>query len=303
MNQPLISEIEADIRDTEINHALYEELNFSARTDAIDFIDFHVVDRIEGLLQQVEQSGELHKLKQYAEKVRNELEQINAGLFKQLRENIKQGIYRNGSFKKMVDAHLGYNVGDLTRNGGVGYDNLDLFINGLLSEQAAPEATVQRESEMVFYQKIPARIIFELSELAKMNKDDVFFDLGSGLGQAVMLINLICGCKAYGVEYEPAYNDYAQTQASQLNLADVAFMNADAREADYSTGTVFFMYTPFNGDILYEVLQLLKNESKTRPVRIFTCGPCSYAVGMEKWLNCLNGSGEDIDKLYEFVSM
>jgi SAM-dependent methyltransferase len=156
---------------------------------------------------------------------------------------------------------------------------------------------------MVFYQKTPARIIFELVEKTFITKDDIFFDLGSGLGQAAILVNLLAGAKARGVEFEPAFCSYAGECAEQLNLPDVSFINADARQTDYSEGTVFFMYTPFKGEILQDVLALLRNESLTRKIKIITYGPCTFQVASEGWLDITVSNNDNIDKPAVFTSI
>lgn len=93
---------------------------------------------------------------------------------------------------------------------------------------------------MVFYQKTPGRVIFELAEKCRFTEDDVFFDLGSGLRQVAILVHLLTGMAAKGIEFEPAFCNYARVFAAALNLTGVTFINIDARDADYSTGTVFF---------------------------------------------------------------
>ncbi len=139
-------------------------------------------------------------------------------------------------------------------------------------------------------------------ELAQLSPTDVFFDIGSGLGQVVILVNLISGAVARGIEYEPAYCEYAKIGASQLNLVNVEFINADARAGDYSQGTVFFLYTPFEGKMLEDMLEVLQEESRTRAIKVFTYGPCSPLVARQNWLTCVNGKGDHFYKLYEFRS-
>jgi precorrin-6B methylase 2 len=296
----VLAEIQADIQAIEEDEAIYQEINFNNRANAIDFIDFHIIDRIEGLLQNPEQTEELNILQQRAEKVKTDLEKIDAHLFKQLREKIRTGTYTGTSFRQTIDQYLEH---DVIPADNIGYDNLDDFINGLLSDQVIPEATMEREPEMVFYQKTPVRIIFEIAELAALEPDDVFFDLGSGLGQVSILVNLINGTPTKGVEYEPAYCNYAKACASQLNLSNVEFINIDARQADYSLGTVFFLYTPFEGEILQTVLEILQKESLKRAIRIFTYGPCSEIVAQQNWLSCVHGEANDPYQLCEFKSL
>ena len=58
----MISEIQFDIEKTKAETSMYELGNFNRRTDAIDFIDFHIIDRIEGMIQEVGRNSELIKL-------------------------------------------------------------------------------------------------------------------------------------------------------------------------------------------------------------------------------------------------
>lgn len=296
-----ITEIQTDIQAIEEDETIYQEINFTNRANAIDFLDFHIIDRIEGLLQNLEQNEELIILQQRAEKIKFDLEKIDNDMFIRLREKIRTGVYNGASFKEMIGQYCGYDYANDPDK--IGYDSLDDFINGLLSDQVIPEATMERKPEMVFYQKTPTRIIFELAELAVLRRDDVFFDLGSGLGQVPILVNLISGTPTKGVEYEPAYCNYANTCASQLNLSKVEFINTDARLADYSRGTVFFLYTPFEGSILQTVMEILQKESQGRTIRIFTYGPCSETVAKQNWLSCIKGEANDPYQLCAFKSL
>jgi hypothetical protein len=83
---------------------------------------------------------------------------------------------------------------------------------------------------------------------------------------------------------EAAYVNCARQSAHELNLNNVTFIQQDAREADLSSGTVFYLYTPFLGTILRAVLDLLRREAVSRQIRICTFGPCTPIVGEERWL-------------------
>jgi len=298
----ILSEIRSDIFTVEKNPAILRETNFDERTNAIDFLDFYVIDRIEGLLREIGLDEKPGMLKQRALKLKRKLEKIDARLFKQLHEKIKSGICRQASFREMVHAHMGTYFTDNSRRDMIGYDNLDVFINRLLSDKGMPEPILKRKPEMVFYQKTPARIIFALAELAELRQHDVFFDIGSGLGQAAILVNLLSGVAVKGIEYEPAYCSYSIECATPLNLTNVEFINADAPYEDYSGGTVFFMYTPFEGSMLLDMLEILRKESQKRTIRLLTYGPCSPCVAQQNWLRCLNGDGHDPYSLYHLRS-
>lgn len=220
-------------------------------------------------------------------------------MFAHLREQISTGSCTGSFFKSLIGQYLG-DTGSHADN--IGYDHLDTFLNGLLSDQPVPEASLTRMPGMLFYQKTPARIIFELAERAALQLDDIFFDLGSGLGQVVILVHLLTDAAARGVEYEPAYWRYAQGCITGLKLSNVECFNKDARSGDYSRGTVFFMYTPFEGSMLEEMLAILRKEAAKRVIRIFTYGPCTFPVAEQDWLCCKSGIVDDPYRLYEFSS-
>lgn len=296
-------EIQSDIETIEQNAALYQETNFDSRVEAIDYIEFNIIDRIEGLLQAIQPPAELIVLKQYAERVKRQLEAIDDNLFQRLRANIRRGACTGTALKGLIDKYVGPDSNGSQKQDEIGYDNLDVFINGLLLSQAVPLETKVREAEMVYYQQTPARIIFELAEKAQLTAEDVFYDLGSGLGQVPILVHLLSGATAKGIEFEPAYCDYANLSAADLNLSGVAFINADARTADYTEGTVFFMYTPFEGSILQDVLARLREESCHRKIRLFTYGPCTPQVSRQSWLKRLDQNGDHLYKLGVFSSL
>ena len=156
---------------------------------------------------------------------------------------------------------------------------------------------------MVFYQPTPGRIIFELVERAALQKQDTFYDLGSGLGQVVILVRLLSGARAKGIEFDPAYCEYARRCAQDLNLSGVDFVNVDAREANYDDGTVFFLYTPFEGKMLQEVLARLKGEARERTIGVYTYGPCTLEVSRQDWLKSVDESAYHVNSLAVFRSV
>jgi len=147
---------------------------------------------------------------------------------------------------------------------------------------------------MVEYHKTPVRVALGLAR--RIAPGDVFVDLGAGLGQVVLLAHLLTGVMATGVEIEPAFCRYARNCAAGLGLpvtvdpgdtgapAAVRFLEDDARFADYSMATVFFMYTPFTGELLEQEFGILRRQSLSRPFTLVTYGPCTMAVAGQSWL-------------------
>jgi SAM-dependent methyltransferase len=164
------------------------------------------------------------------------------------------------------------------------YDDLDVIVNRLLRAGRMPGPTRDLEPNMVEFYKTPARVVFGLAERVSWGPEDVFFDLGSGLGQVVLLVHLLTGVAARGVEIEPAYCEYARGCAMAHGLGDVKFIEGDARDADLSAGTVFFLFAPFRGEVFCKVMERVKAVAASRTIRVISYGPCSAEIARLDWL-------------------
>ena len=297
----IIAEMQSDLWAIENDEAAYEETSYLDRVEAIDFIEFHIVDRIESMLQRGDQTDGLAALRQRAVMTRDRLEEANSGFVQRCRANIASGNSTCADLKRLFDE---FNERSSKKRApdDIGYDSLDMFVNDLLRVQTTPKETHAREPEMVFYQPTPTRVVLELIEQANITQHDVFYDLGSGLGKVPILVSLLSGAMAKGVEFEPAYCEYARQSARGLGLDRVEFINSDARQAHCSDGIVFFMYTPFEGKMLQEVLQRLQVVSRERVIRIGTYGPCTPQVSSQDWLKRVNRHSNDVYKLAIFTS-
>jgi hypothetical protein len=77
-----------------------------------------------------------------------------------------------------------------------------------------------------------------------------------------------------GIELEPS-------------SVDCSRKSGDARAADLSDGAVFYLYTPFIGTILLDVLNSLRHDAVRREIRICTFRPCTRVVAEEQWLSVI----------------
>lgn len=216
---------------------------------------------------------------QRAETLQQHLEAANERVVARLRARIRAGRYTPAglarAFAKLAEH-------DLTRD----YDALDLLVAMLLDRGEVPPEQVALEPEMVRYQPTPAKLILAFLERAQVGPSDVVVDLGSGLGWVAIVSALLRGARARGVELEPVYCAYAERCAEHLNLRGVQFIQADARSADLAGGTVYFMYTPFRGALLAEVLGRLRLLAASQALRLCTYGPCTAEVARScaSWL-------------------
>lgn len=161
---------------------------------------------------------------------------------------------------------------------------LDEFIGGLLDIGEQPDETRPREREMIQYEVAPASVILELAQQVALAPGSVFYDLGAGLGIVVILFHLLTGAASKGVEFEPAYCQAAVSSAARLKLDYVSFINADARDLTYTDGNLFFMFTPFKGQIMRDVLHRLYAQASARPITVAAFGYCTLEIAAAAWL-------------------
>jgi hypothetical protein len=216
-----------------------------------------------------------------AKVLRTRLEAANAELYQSVRSDIVRG-GRPHALLQWLQNSAGQNESQVPS--GLGFDCRDELLSGVLQLREPSEPDLQRLPEMVPYQPTPVRHILNLIAANALSEEDVFVDLGSGLGHVPLLVSMLTGARSLGVEVEAAYVTSAQECAQSLHLSRVHFMAQDARAADLSLGTVFYLYSPFVGSILTEVLNMLRMESTRRRIKICSLGPCTRAVANEAWL-------------------
>jgi Histone methylation protein DOT1 len=275
----LVSQWEGDDSLLEANH-------LCRRAEVLDQLDAYFSDADFDLID-----SELH---QRARAICTRLEAANSELYQAIRHEIQRGICPAA----FVQLRLRSKSDRSAR--GNGYDYLDELISGVLQFDEPAEEPVHIGPEMVFYQPTPARHIFAMITAGAISADDVLVDLGSGLGHVPLLVSICTGARSIGVEVEPSYVACARQCAERLNLNRVTFFEGDARDADFSSGTVFFLYTPFRGSILQAVMNSLKEQAAARPIKICTFGPCTSTIAEEPWLEAM--TTPETDRITVFLS-
>ncbi|WP_460709601.1 class I SAM-dependent methyltransferase [Lysobacter terrae] len=224
------------------------------------------------------------------------LDALNAALYAATREAI-----RTGSGVGRLPGWAQPSTFEEPAERGNHYDFRDEWLSGVLQFGEPRAPTVELSTEMVFYQPTPARHIFQMIAASGLGEGDVLIDLGSGIGHVPLLAAITTRARTIGVEIEPAYVACAQQVASSLNLANATFVQGDVRDTDFSVGSVFYLYTPFKGAILRDVLDRLWAEAKRRAIRVCTFGPCTPIVAGEPWL--VADAGPQTDRIAVFRSV
>ena len=253
------------------DRSLHDPLRLRQRLEALDALDAYLPGG-----QPV--GTALH---QRTRALYTELESVNLRLYEAIRQDIQRGAGAGSLLEWMPDwnaaAHMNCR----------GYDYLDELICAVLQFEEPSAQIIQLDPEMVSYQPTPARHIFDLIRRTTLTERDCLFDLGSGLGHVSLMASICTGAGCTGIELEPSYVDCARKATQSLNLNNVRFIRGDARAADLSDGTVFYLYTPFVGSILRDVLNSLRQQAVRREIRICTFGPCTGVVAQEEWLSII----------------
>lgn len=266
--------------ELEQDRSLDEPNRVRQRIDALDRLETYFLYRHERA-HDIESPTDA-RLHDRATAVCTRLEAINSKFYQAIRSEIRQRIAPNWLLERVIDCSRDGSGGRLAHEDS--YDYLDVAVSGILQfDEPAAEVT-ERTSEMVFYQPTPARHVFDLIGRAALTERDVLVDLGSGLGHVPLLTSICTNARSIGIEREAAYVDCARQCALALSLSNATFLQQDARDADFSCGTVFYLYTPFTGAILRAVLDALKREAAARPIRVGTYGPCTRIIAEEPWL-------------------
>lgn len=267
------------------DRSLEEVENFGGRAEARDRVAF--VCQLATLRQD-------DQARQDAEALLARLDAGDQRFFQQLRADIRSTGYDSTALRTCLDRYTAYTSGAQGHR-HVRYEILDELVAGLFLAEPVPAPATQPADEMVYYEPTPASVVLELVDRLALQADDVFYDLGSGLGQVTMLVHLLSGVQARGVEIEPLYCTYARRAATALGLHGVEFIGADARHTPLAAGTVFYLYTPFYGEILRSVLERLHKLARQRPIRIAAHGPCIRRVAQQRWLH-RNDNGDPTDE-------
>lgn len=123
-----------------------------------------------------------------------------------------------------------------------------------------------------------------------LRSDDELVDLGSGLGRVVILANLLTEARASGVEIQEHLVRSARRMCDELALSRVSFVHANAVDVELD-GSIFFLYAPFNGETLKQVLRRIEEVARRRSIVI-------VAVGLElrdiSWLVARKTSRVDV---------
>ncbi len=111
------------------------------------------------------------------------------------------------------------------------------------TQEATPTPQPQEGKPDVPYLPTPNEVVEAMLELAKVNSNDVLYDLGSGDGRIPITAAQKFGTRATGVEIDPYLVEKSRANAQQAGVADrVKFLQQDLFKTDLSDATVVTLY-------------------------------------------------------------
>lgn len=277
--------LEAELRGHETDSTLADEVNLAGRARVRDFAallaDVARVRRDDPTVRLAKRAGRLSRA----------LARRDAAVIRRVDRALRSGALRGERLRAELDRFTSYRP-SLAAPLHLGYDSLDVLLDGVFRSAPLADASDALPPEMVHYETTPARVILELLDRVPLGPSDVFYDLGSGDGRVALLVHFLTGARCKGVEIQPALGAYAARAASRLGARGVTFLTADAREVDYSDATAFYLFTPFRGPVLDTVLGRVRDTARPETVVVCTYGPCTRMVGRARWLRLVEPTME-----------
>lgn len=160
---------------------------------------------------------------------------------------------------------------------------VDAWTRTLFGFQDVPDTTIALSADMVSYVATHLQQIVEMA--AELGPDDVFYDLGSGLGFVPILVAWLTGARAVGIELEPRFVAFARERAAALGLSDrVRFVEGDLREATLDDATAVFLFYPVRGALLEQVIERVRLGVAGRAVRVYSLGLSGPPLVAQPWI-------------------
>jgi SAM-dependent methyltransferase len=147
----------------------------------------------------------------------------------------------------------------------VPFRDRDAWIDELLGIEPPPPDAPDLPRGAVPYLPCGVDEIVTTVQEVPVGPGDELVDLGSGLGRVAVLVHLLSGARTCGIEIQAALVDRARARCTALGLTAVSFVHGDAADAELD-GSIFFLYAPFNGDLLARVVRRLAGVARRRPI-------------------------------------
>lgn len=105
------------------------------------------------------------------------------------------------------------------------------------------QPSVGQAGKDVIWVPTPDALVDQMLKAAKVTKDDIVYDLGSGDGKIPIAAAKNFGARAWGIEYNPEMAELARRNARRAGVdKQVTIITGDIFKEDFSKATVVTMY-------------------------------------------------------------
>jgi len=146
--------------------------------------------------------------------------------------------------------------------------------------------------------------IFAVLEHLHLTPSDVFVDIGCGKGRVLCCAARHRAKQVIGIDLSDQLCCEARINAQRMRgrRAPIAVETALAQEFDYGPATVLFLFDPFGGTTLGQVLAKVAHDTRGREVRVAYANPTydevfraqAWLGGREFWSGAQSGLEHDI---------
>src|SRR5215472_3284544 len=134
-------------------------------------------------------------------------------------------------------------------------------------KNGGPPKLYAKHQDGVQYEVPDYLYLRRVRDILQPGPDDVFFDVGCGMGRFLCLMAREKVRKCVGVELQPQLCEAARRNAANLRSrkAPIEIVCGDAATADLSEGTIYYMYNPFGAKTMADVLANIRDSLARNP--------------------------------------
>ena len=180
---------------------------------------------------------------------------------------------------------------------------LGIEIHGRDSEMEHIKQNPKDKDEQLFYQGISYEKIRTFLHKLQLTDQDIFYDLGSGVGRAVLYVASTTLAKSKGIELVAERSEKAQKAKILLGLDRAEFITSNILDADYSDGTVFLLQSSFQEETLMKVIDELRKIAVGKSIRIVSSGLATAKLNNHAWLKATDRDFERDIIIYESIDL
>lgn len=121
------------------------------------------------------------------------------------------------------------------------------------------------EEKVYVYGETPLQTLHKIVSELDLQKNDAFFELGSGRGKGCFWVCSFVGCKTVGIEWVPLFSFFSKGIAKLLFFKNLSFCTKNFHNTSFEKATALYLYSTSMEE--KEIALLLKKFEKELPFK------------------------------------